>query len=589
MTIEGWTVVGVIGFVLALLIITSYSVDLILLAGLGFLIITGIVSPEDALAGFSNEGVLTVAALYVVAAGLKETGAIQYITQKIMGDTNTVRGAQARIMGPVMVMSAFMNNTPIVASFIPALEHWSKKTQIPVSKILIPLSYAAILGGTCTLIGTSTNLILNGLLLEEESVRSLGLFEPALIGIPCAIAGFFYLLIFGDKLLPSRGEAFQTFQDTREYTIEMLVPVGSPLARKTIQEAGLRQLPGLYLVEILREGAILPVVGPNQRLRINDRLIFAGIVDSIADLQNIQGLTPATDQVFKLDTPRQNRVLIEAVVSASHPLRGSSIKEGGFRNRYNAVVIAVSRSGVRLKQKVGEIILQTGDTLLIEATNGFLNRFKNSSHFYLISPLEGAPVSNYEKSGTALIILLGMILLAGTGILSMLQAVILACGFMIVGRVIRYSVGIDAIDWKVMIAIACSLGIGSALKTTGVADLVATRLLDFASTHLMLTMLFTYLLTWILTEMITNNAAAVLVFPIALSITQSIGVDFIPFAIVIIMAASASFSTPLGYQTNLMIYGPGGYRYTDYLKIGLPLNLIVALIALSLIPFFWDF
>lgn len=588
MTIEGWTVIGVIALCLLLLLTTSYSVDLILLAGLGFLLIAGIVSPEEALAGFSNEGVLTVAALYVVAAGLKETGAIQFITQKIMGDSNTVRSAQARIMAPVMVMSAFMNNTPIVASFIPALEHWSKKTRIPVSKVLIPLSYAAILGGTCTLIGTSTNLILNGLLLEEESVRSLGLFEPALIGLPCAIAGFIYLYIFGDKLLPSRGEAFQSFKNPKEYTIEMMVPEGSSIARKTIKEAGLRQLPGLFLVEIHREDAILPAVGPNQRLREHDRLIFAGIVDSIVDIQHIQGLEPATDQIFKIETPRRNRVLIEAVVSASHPLRGSSIKEGDFRNRYNAVVLAVSRSGERLKQKVGDIILQTGDTLLIEGTSSFLTRFKNSNQYYLVSPLEGASVSNFEKSGLALIILLGMIVLAGTGILSMFQAVILACGCMIVGRVMRYTTGIEAIDWKVIIAIGCSLGIGSALRTTGVAELLAVNVLELASSNLVVTLMITYFMTWILTELITNNAAAVLVFPVALSVAQSMGVNFIPFAIVIIMAASASFSTPLGYQTNLMIYGPGGYKYSDYLKIGLPLNLIVAIITLSLIELFWD-
>lgn len=588
MTLEGWTVVGVIATCLILLLTTSYSVDLVLLAGLGFLLIAGIVSPEDALSGFSNEGVLTVAVLYMVAAGLRETGAIQFITQKIMGDSNTVRSAQARIMAPVMVMSAFMNNTPIVASFIPALEHWSKKTRIPVSKVLIPLSYAAILGGTCTLIGTSTNLILNGLLLEEESVRSLGLFEPALIGLPCAIAGFIYLYIFGDKLLPSRGEAFQSFKNPKEYTIEMMVPEGSAIARKTIREAGLRQLPGLFLVEIHREDAILPAVGPNQRLREHDRLIFAGIIDSIVDIQHIQGLEPATDQIFKIDTPRRHRVLMEAVVSASHPMRGSSIKEGGFRNRYNAVVLAVSRSGERLKQKVGDIILQTGDTLLIEGTSSFLKRFKNSNQYYLVSPLEGAPVSNFEKSGLALIILSGMILLAGVGILSMFQAVILACGCMIVGRVINYSTGIEAIDWKVIIAIGCSLGIGSALKTTGVAELIAVNVLELASSNLIVTLIITYFMTWILTELITNNAAAVLVFPIALSVAQSMGVDFIPFAIVIIMAASASFSTPLGYQTNLMIYGPGGYKYADFIKVGIPLTIIVAIITIICTPIIWS-
>lgn len=589
MTFEGWSVVGVIIGCLILLITTNLSVDMVLLAGLALLLISGIVSPEAALSGFSNEGMLTVAALYVVAAGLKETGAIQYITQKVMGNTKTVRTAQARIMLPVMAMSAFLNNTPIVASFIPALEHWSQRTRIPVSKILIPLSYAAILGGTCTLIGTSTNLILNGLLIEEGSTRSLGLFEPAWVGVPCAIAGFIYLFLFGDKLLPSRGEAFESFKDPREYTIEMMVPKGSPLARQTIQDAGLRQLPGLFLVEIYRDEKVLPAVGPDQRLREEDRLIFAGVVDSIVDLQNIQGLVPATNQVFKLDAPKNDRVLFEAVVSTSNPIKGRSIKEGRFRDRYNAVVLAVSRSGERVKEKIGDITLKTGDTLLVEAKKSFQRRYRNSNDFYLISPIEDVPSTNYEKSGIALIILLGMVALAGFGILSMLQAAFLAAALMILSKAIRYTTGIETVDWRVLIAIAASLGIGNALMTTGVATNLADFMLNFASRSPILALTITYLITWILTELITNNAAAVLVFPIALSIAQSLGVDFIPFAIVIIMAASASFSTPVGYQTNLMIYGPGNYRYTDYLRIGLPLNLIVATLTISLVPQIWSF
>lgn len=589
MTFEGWSVVGVIVGCLILLITTNLSVDMVLLAGLAILLVSGIVAPEAALAGFSNEGMLTVAALYVVAAGLKETGAIRYITQKVMGDAKTVRAAQSRIMVPVMLMSAFLNNTPIVASFIPALEHWSRKTRIPVSKILIPLSYAAILGGTCTLIGTSTNLILNGLLIEEGSTRALGLFEPAWIGVPCAIAGFIYLFLFGDKLLPSRGEAFESFKDPREYTIEMMVPVGSTLARKTIQEADLRQLPSLYLVEIYRDNRVLAAVGPDQRLREGDRLIFAGIVDSIIDLQNIQGLVPATNQVFKLDTAKDDRVLFEAVVSTSNPIKGRTIKEGKFRDRYNAVVIAVSRNGERLKEKIGDIALKTGDTLLLEAKKSFQRRYRNSNDFYLISPIEDAQSTNYEKSGIALVILVGMVTLAGFGFLSMLQAAFLAGGLMIVTRAIRYSTSIETIDWRVLIAIASSLGIGGALTTTGVAVHLASNMLAFAGSNPIFALIITYFITWMLTELITNNAAAVLVFPIAISIAQSLGVDFIPFAIVIIMAASASFSTPVGYQTNLMIYGPGSYKYTDYIRIGLPLNLIVALITLSLVPQIWSF
>lgn len=589
MTFDGWAVVSVIIGCLVLLISTQYSVDMILLAGLALLLIFGIVSPEAALSGFSNEGMLTVAVLYVVAAGLKETGAIQFITQKVMGDTKTVRGAQTRIMLPVMFMSAFLNNTPIVASFIPALEHWSRKVQIPVSKILIPLSYAAILGGTCTIIGTSTNLILNGLLIEEGTTRALGLFEPALVGIPCAIAGFIYLFLFGDKLLPSRGEAFESFKNPREYTIEMMVPKGSQIANKTIQDAGLRQLPGLFLVEIYRDKDTIPAVGPNQKLKENDRLIFAGIVDSIVDLQSIQGLVPATDQIFKLDAPKNDRVLIEAVISTSNPIKGRTIKEGRFRDRYNAVVLAVSRSGVRLKEKIGDITLKTGDTLLIETKKSFPRRYRNSNDFYLISPIEGGVPAKFEKSGIAILILIGMVILAGTGILSMLQAAFLAGGLMIITRAIRYSAGLESVDWRVLIAIAASLGIGGALTTTGVATHLAFGMLSFAGSNPITALLITYFITWILTETITNNAAAVLVFPIALSIAQSLGVDFIPFAMVIIMAASASFSTPVGYQTNLMIYGPGGYRYTDYIRIGLPLNLIVALITISLVPQIWSF
>ena len=589
MTLEGWTVVGVILSCLLLLIFTHFSVDMILLGGLALLLITGIITPQAALSGFSNEGMLTVAALYVVAAGLKETGAIQYITQIIMGNVRTVRRAQTRIMGPVMIMSAFMNNTPIVAAFIPALEHWSKKTRIPVSKILIPLSYAAILGGTCTLIGTSTNLILNGLLLEDGSTRSLGLFEPALVGIPCAVAGYLYLFIFGDKLLPSRGEAFESFKDPREYTIEMIVSERSPLAGKTIQEAGLRQLPGSFLVEINRDSEILPAVRPDQILKENDRLIFAGIVDSIVDLQNIQGLIPATDQVFKLSTPKKDRILVEAVVSTTHPIKGRTIKEGGFRDRYNAVVLAVSRSGERVKEKIGDIVLKTGDTLLLEAHSSFLRRFRNSNDYYLISPIEGSSPRNYKRSGAATFILIGMVVAAATGFLSMLQAAFLAAAAMVIVNATRYTIGIENIDFRVIIAIASSLGIGAALTSTGVASHLAMNLVNFAKSNPSTALLIVYVITWLLTEMITNNAAAVFMFPIALSLSQSLETDFIPFVIVIIMAASASFSTPMGYQTNLMVYGPGSYRFSDYLKVGFPLNLIIGFITITLVPLIWEF
>ena len=589
MSFEGLAVLAVIGIILVLLITTQLSVDLILLAGLTALLVFGIIDAEVALAGFSNEGMLTVAALYVVAAGLKETGAIQRITQRLLGTTENVRTAQAKIMAPVMVLSAFMNNTPIVASFIPALEQWSRKANIPLSKLLIPLSYAAILGGSCTLIGTSTNLILNGLLIQEPSTQSLGLFEPAFIGIPAAIAGFLYLYFIGHRLLPTRGEAYSSFSDPREYTMEMVLENNSPLVGKSVQEAGLRQLNGGYLIEIHRAQDIISAVSPGQILRADDRLIFAGVVDSMIELQQMDGLQPATNQVFKLDEARHNRVLLEAVVSATHPLRGKSIKEGGFRNRYNAVVLAVSRSGQRLNDKIGDIVLKTGDTLLIEASNTFLRRFRNASDYYLISPIHGAQMPNTSRSGLSLAILVAMVVLAGTGVLSMLQAAFLAAGIMIVLRVIGYSSSIEAIDWRILLAIAASLGLGGALQATGVAEYIALKGFGFISEQPYLALVITYFVTWGLTELITNNAAAVLIFPLALALSQQLGVNSAPFAFTIIMAASASFSTPMGYQTNLMVYGPGNYRYTDFLKIGIPLNLIIAALTLFLIPKIWAF
>lgn len=589
MTFEGWAVLGVILLCLVFLLSTSISVDIILFAGLAVIFIAGIIPADQALSGFSNEGMLTVAALYIVAAGLKETGAIQFIVQKVMGNARTVKKAQLRIMSPVMVMSAFLNNTPVVASFIPALERWSRISQIPVSKILIPLSYAAILGGTCTLIGTSTNLIINGLLIEEASTRTLGIFEPALIGIPCAVAGFIYLFIFGDKLLPVRGSSMDTFKDPREYTIEMIVQEDSVLSGHTIEDAGLRNLPGLFLIEIQRNERAIPAPGPYEKLRENDRLIFTGIVDSIIDLQQISGIVPATNQVFKLNAPRNERKMIEAVVSRSNPLVGRTIRDGNFRDRYDAVVLAVSRNGERINEKIGDITLKSGDVLLLEAHPNFVQKYRNASDFFLVSSIEDSSPVTYEKAWIAGLSLIAMVGLAATGILSMLQAAIVAGGLLLVTKCFRYSTALESVDWRVLIAIASALGLGSALQYTGAAEHLAINLLAFAGDSPILALGLTYLATWLLTEMITNNAAAVLIFPIALSLAQSMGVDFMPFAMVMIVAASSSFSTPIGYQTNLMVYGPGGYKFTDFIKIGLPLNLIVAAITVSLVPYMWNF
>lgn len=588
MTLAGWAVIAVILLCLVLLISTRISADIVFIGGLTLLIVGQVIPPSEILVGFSNQGMLTIAALYVVAAGMKETGAIQFVVNKIIGRSRGIRRAQIRIMAPVMVVSAFLNNTPVVASFIPALEDWARKNRIPVSKILIPLSYAAIFGGTCTLIGTSTNLIVNGLVIESGA-RAIGIFEPGLVGIPCAIAGFIYLSVFAKRMLPNRGSGYDTYKDPREYTIEMIVQENSQLPGKTVEEAGLRHLPGLFLAEIYRKEHIIAAVDPEQELQANDRLIFAGVVDSIVDLQQVKGLTPATDQIFKLDSPRRERLLIEAVVSPSHPVNGKTIKKGRFRNLYDAAVLAVSRNGERVKEKVGDIRLKTGDTLLLEAHPNFLQQYKNSSDYYLISGITNSSLPNYEKSAVAWSVLGVMVSSVAVGLLSMFQASFLAAGLMIGTGCCKASVAKDYIDWTVLIVIAATLGIGNALQFTGAAEVLAEGFLSYTQNNPHLALVGVYFSTWILTEMITNNAAAVLIFPIAISVAASFGINYMPFVMTIIMAASASFSTPIGYQTNLMVYGPGGYRFTDFTKIGLPLNLIVAAITIALVPQIWPF
>ena len=452
---------------------------------------------------------------------------------------------------------------------------------------MIPLSYAAIAGGTCTLIGTSTNLVVNGLLIEENQTASLGMFDLAWIGIPVTIITFVYIVTTQKWLLPERLPSSSQFGDVRQYTVEMIVEADSPLDGKTIEQAGLRHLPGLYLIEIDREGTILPAVSPQEKIHSNDRLIFAGVVDSVVDLQKIRGLKPATDQVFKLNSRREDRCLIEAVVSHNCPLAGKSIREGGFRTLYNAAVIAVARDGEQLKIKLGDIILRPGDTLLLEAHPSFAAQQRNSRDFYLVSKLQESELPNHDKAKVSLTILLGMVITAAFGLLPILHAALLAAALMVIFRCTRGRTARRSVDWQVIIVIAASFGLGSALQSTGAAEAIASSLTTLSADNAYLALAITFLVTALFTAFATNNTAAVLMFPISLSTAQLLDVNFLPFAVVIMVAASASFATPIGYQTNLMVYGPGGYHFSDYLRIGIPLTILVGLITILLVPMVW--
>ncbi len=579
---------GTVAAVVVALATVRTAPDLPLAGGLALLIVSGVVSPREAFEGFTNEGLVAVGVLYVVAEGLRQTGGVAFAGQRLLGTPGSLRSAQTRIVLPTAVMSAFMNNTPVVAMVIPVLTDWARKLELSVSRLLMPLSFAAILGGLCTLIGTRTTLVVNGLL-EEATGKGLGMFDIAWVGVPATLVGLAYVLAFGSSLLPERRPPMTQFDDPREYSVEMLVDPKSPLVGKTIQEAGLRNLPGMYLVEIDRDGHVLAAVSSGERVEANDRLVFVGVVESVKDVQKIPGLVPATDQLFKLDAPRAERCLVEAVVSNTWPYVGQTIRDAKFRTRYNAAVIAVSRNGQQLRGKVGDIEMLPGDTLLLEAHPSFVELQRNSRDFYLVGLVDDSSPPRHEKAWIARLILAALVVVVALELLTMVKAALVAAAAMVLTRCCRGTEARRSIDWSVLLAMGAGLGIGKAMETSGAADVLAGGLLDVAGDNRSVALAVVYLVTMVFTNLITAKAAAVLFFPFAIATAGELGVSPMPFAIAVIVASAASFATPIGYQTNLMVYGPGGYRFSDYARFGAPLSLLVMAVSLVVIPLVWPF
>lgn len=589
MGLPAWLSIGVVLSCVALLVFSRIGPELILFGGVIVLLTAGVLTPAQALEGFANEGLMTVAMMYVVAGGIRETGGMDFVVHYVLGRPKRVVIAQARLMLPVVMMSAFVNNTPVVATYIPAVLTWAKRLRISPSKLLIPLSYAAILGGTCTLIGTSTNLVVNGLLIANANTEALGLFEIAWVGIPSTLVGLGFILLLGRRLLPDRVPATATFENPKEYTVEMKVEKEGPLVGKTVEEAGLRHLQGLYLIEIEREGRVIAAVGSHERLRAEDRLVFAGVTESVVELQRIKGLRPSAEPEFSLEDDYPERCLVEVVVSPRCALLGRTLSEGRFRSLYGASVIAVARHGRRILGKLGNIRLQPSDTLLLETRPSFIERNRNSGDFLLISPVEDFAPPRHEKAWLAWSILGSVVLVATAGWMGILNAAMLGAAAMLLTGCCTVNAARKSIDPQVLLAIAAAFGLGKALQGTGAAEVIALGFMGLVGDNPWLVLGSVYLLTSILTEIITNNAVAVLMFPIVMATAATLEISHLPLVIAVMMGASASFATPIGYQTNLMVYGPGSYHFSDYLRIGVLLNFIVGVPTVLIIPWVWPF
>lgn len=581
---------AVIVFCFGLLVFSRYPADAILVGGLGLLTLLDIITAEEALIGMSNEGMATVAMLFVVARGLAQTGVVGWVSTNLLGRPKSTEVAQLRLMLPVAAMSTVLNNTPVVAMMVPAVSDWAKRLNLNVSQLMIPLSYAAIVGGTCTLVGSSTNLVINGMLMEGHPEVGLSMFDLAWVGIPCVVVVIAFTVVFSRWLLPHRGEKeSQIFGDARQYIVEMEVEVNSPLVGKSIEDAGLRQLPGMYLIEIDRADHLITAVSPNEILVGGDHLIFAGDVRSVVDLKNIHGLKIAEKQVFKLSSGAHARCLVEVVVSRGFPQLGKSIRDMRFRNLYGAAIIAVARDGERIKTKIGDIFPKPGDTFLLETHDRFVSQQRYSKNFLLVSEIENSQPVRHEQRNIAAAIMVLMVISVALGLLTMFKAAIVAAGLMIVTRCITVQDARQSVNWQVVLVIAASIGLGGAMEKTGAALVIANIMINATAQSPTGTLIGLFVLTAGFSAMISNLAAAVLIFPIAVAASQQLGVDIVPFAVTVMIAASACFATPIGYQTNLMVYGPGNYRFADFLKIGLPLTLLVGITTILIVPLVWAF
>ena len=551
------------------------------------LLVAGVITPAQAFAGFSNPAPITVAALYVLARAVEKTSALQPIVSATLGRGGSVRGALVRLVFPTAAASAFLNNTPIVAMLIPQVTEWADRRGLSPSYFLMPLSFAAILGGVVTLIGTSTNLVISGLL-EAAGHPPLGMFELTRIGLPIAVAGLLLMVMLAPGLLRERRSARQQAEaDVREFMVSMEVATGGPLDGEDVEQAQLRDLQGVFLVEVERGGELIAPVTPMTVLKGGDRLIFVGRADTVVDLQMMRGLVSSEEpHLSDLDSP--SHTFFEAVVGAASPLVGRTLKGADFRARYQAAVVAIHRAGGRVKKKLGQVKLRVGDTLLLIADSRFRDRWRDRNDFLLVSRLGGSPPGLARKAWVVGLVGATIVLGAGFGLMPILHLSLLGALVLMAVGILTPGEAKAAIDMEVILVIASAFGIAAALGSSGLAgsaaEVVANSFGRFGASGVIFGIV---LMTIGLMSVVTNNAAAAMMFPIGMATAGELGIPVRTVAITIAVAASASFLTPIGYQTNLMVYGPGGYRFGDYARLGLPLVLVVIVGLVLLLPLLW--
>jgi di/tricarboxylate transporter len=575
-------VFGVILFLLVTLYSGKLRAEVSFFLAVTVLTVFGILTPQEVLAGFANEQLAVIMLLLVISDIIRKTDVIDLVFNRVFRGTKTVSGFVMRMVAFVAPTSAFFNNTPLVAMMMPYVYSWSKRHNSSPSKLLIPLSYAAILGGCMTLVGTSTNLVVNGMAVSA-GFESLEIFDFIWVGLPMVLIGGIYLTAFSNKLLPSHKDAMDEFkEDWREYFVETEVEATSPLVGKTVAEAGLRSLAGNYLVEIVRGKSNITPVSPDNVLRPNDKLIFTGETESIPELSKPElGLS-----LPKECTASELSDVVEVVVSANSWLIGRKVKRTEFRGKYDAAIVAVHRNGERISGKVGDVIIQSGDVLLLFAGKDFGIR-ATGNEFYVISKKNNAKVDAKKAIMVVGGVLLSVVISSTTS-MSLFACLLILLAVSFFTKTLTGSEIKRGINLNMMVIMAFGLALGKAMSNSGAAEFIATNILEVAEPFGPVAILgMIFLVTNLLASYMTNLAAVAIIFPISVGIAQSMNLPLEPFIMIVAFGGAANFITPIGYQTNLMVYGSGGYSFNDFMKIGLPLTILY--ITLGTILMSWRY
>ena len=570
--LHAWITIVTVLSMFTVLLFTKWRSDLVFLGAIGVLYVTGVLDAKDAFSGFSSTSVVTVGVLFVVVAGLTHTGVLQWIVKHLLGTPDSYSKAVTRLMLPVAVLSSFLSNTTVVTLFVGIVKMWAKKLGVSPSKLLIPLSYASGMGGVCTLIGTPPNLIISGLY-EEKTGEAMNILTTTIPGLFCLAVGVLSVIAMR-RLLPDRKAPESAFESTGDYTVELRVPSDNPYIGQTLGEAGLFHINGGSLIGMYHFDDMPTPITEDEPVMGGDHLIYAGQIDELIDMATSHKLVSADHHVFTMSELDKDRSLRTAYVDFGSSLIGKTIGGSSFEKDNNVVLAAVARRSERINEAPRNVVLQAGDTLLLVCPKNYkvnTSSMSNALHFF-----DSDDVPNIGR-GTLVstAIMIAMVALSAFGVMPLLQCAFLAAAAMLICRCCNIEQAMKAVNWEILMVFAGSAVLGLAIQKTGIAEWLANGILDVCGTNPIVVMTAVCLVGTFITEFISNTAAGAMFFPIMYEAAEKLGYEPYPFLIALMVSVSSSFATPIGSPTHMLVYGPGGYRFSDFMRIGLLMNFII--------------